>query len=431
MSVGPVLAVCTGNWLEFYDFLAYTLFAVYIGSAFFPSRNGSLSLLLSVATFGVVFVTRPIGAVILGRFGDRAGRRPAMLLSFLLMGAGTLMLAITPPFTPIGIAAPVLVVVSRLVQGFAIGGDVGPTTAYMVEAAPAARRGLYGSFQSTTQHAAALAAALIGLGLTRLLSPAALASWGWRVAFLLGVVIVPIGLRLRYRLPETFSPPVGRSSMTDERIRLRPYAPLIICVFILMASGTIGTYVDGYLTTYALATLRLPATKAFAISVVTSLCLIVSVPLGGWLSDQRGRRPVMLTSLALLPWLIVPGFMLILRHASALTLYATVGLIAICSGISKGPTNVALTEAVPPAVRSGVVAITYAIPVTVFGGSTQFVVTWLIQRTGNALVPAWYWTGAVLLGLCAALYIPETAPRYSQPPVALRESARRGEEPSR
>ena len=179
-----ILAVVTGNALEFYDFVTYSFFAVYIGRTFFPESLTRYSLLASLATFGVGFVMRPVGAFVIGRMGDRIGRKPAMLLSFSLMGIGIAGLALTPSYARIGLAAPVLVVIFRLVQGFALGGEVGPTTAFLIEAAPPERRGLYASLQYTTQDFAVLVAGLVGLGLANTLSEQALQDWGWRAALL-------------------------------------------------------------------------------------------------------------------------------------------------------------------------------------------------------------------------------------------------------
>jgi len=184
-----VAAVSIGNALEFYDFLTFSLFAVYIGEAFFPGANATDKLLASLATFWAGFLTRPIGAMVLGPLGDRIGRKPTMLISFVLIGVGMLGLALTPTYAHIGIAAPVLAVAFRLVQGFALGGNVGPTTAYMLEAAPPRRRGFYTSFQYTSQGVAVFASALMGWALARLLNPHDLAAWGWRLAFFAGVLI--------------------------------------------------------------------------------------------------------------------------------------------------------------------------------------------------------------------------------------------------
>jgi len=201
-----VAAVTAGNALEFYDFLTYAFFAAQIGRTFFPSHDAAGSLLASLATFGAGFLMRPVGALTIGRMADRIGRKPAMLLSFTLMGVAMVGLALTPSYRAIGIAAPILAIGFRLVQGFALGGEIGPNTAYLIEAAPPHRRGLYVSFQYMSQDGSILVSGLVGYGLASLLSDAAMDSWGWRVAFLLGAAIVPFGLILRRQLAETLPP---------------------------------------------------------------------------------------------------------------------------------------------------------------------------------------------------------------------------------
>ena len=200
-----IAAVVVGNALEFYDFLTYAYFAVYIGRAFFPSNDASASLLASLGTFGVGFVTRPIGSLVIGRMGDRMGRKPAMVLSFSLMGVAITGLALTPSYSTIGFAAPVLVILFRMLQGFALGGEVGPTTAFLLEAAPPERRGFYTAFQYWTQNVSILISGLVGLELANTLSEQQLQDFGWRIAFLLGAAIVPVGLLMRRNLPETFA----------------------------------------------------------------------------------------------------------------------------------------------------------------------------------------------------------------------------------
>ena len=198
-------AVTAGNALEFYDFLTFGFFATQIGQAFFPAYDDYGRLLLTLATFGVGFLTRPLGGILIGRLADRKGRKPAMLLSFTLMGVAITGLALTPSYRSIGMAAPVLAVLFRLVQGFALGGEVGPSTAFLMEAAPPERRGLYVSLQFATQNGAVLIAGLIGVALANAFGAASLSDWGWRVAFLVGAAIVPFGLIASKRLPETLS----------------------------------------------------------------------------------------------------------------------------------------------------------------------------------------------------------------------------------
>jgi len=198
-----VLAVVAGNALQFYDFVTYAFFAPQIGRAFFPSDTAGTSLLASLATFGVGFLTRPLGALVIGRIGDRAGRKPAMLLSFSLMSVGVIGLPCVPSYAALGITAPLLVIALRLVQGFALGGEVGPSTAFLLEAAPPLRRGLYVSLQATSADAAVCFAGLVGVALAGLLSEAALEAWGWRMAMLLGAVTIPFAFAARRSLMET------------------------------------------------------------------------------------------------------------------------------------------------------------------------------------------------------------------------------------
>ena len=196
-----VVAAVIGNTLEFYDFTTYAFFAVTIGRTFFPAGDAWVSLLASVATFGIGFVTRPIGGVVIGAYADRAGRKPAMMLTIALMAIGMLMLALTPGYATIGLAAPVLVVIGRLIQGFALGGEVGPSTAYLIESAPPGRRGLYASWQIASQGLATLCAGTIGVLLSLGLSADQMQAWGWRIPFLLGLLIIPVGIYIRRAMP--------------------------------------------------------------------------------------------------------------------------------------------------------------------------------------------------------------------------------------
>jgi MHS family citrate/tricarballylate:H+ symporter-like MFS transporter len=419
--VSLVIAVFIGNGLEFYNFLSYALFSVYIGKAFFPSHDASISTLLSLATFGVGFVTRPVGAIVLGSLGDRIGRKPAMLISFVLMGVGMLGLALTPTYAAIGLAAPILVIAFRLVQGFALGGEVGPTTAYMIEAAPAHRRGLYGSMQYTTQDASSLIAALIAVGLTALLTAQQMQDWGWRLTFLIGVLIVPFGLYIRNRLPETLHAaddaalaPDATTGSLSTRQGLRPYLRVIICGLMLLASGTIGSYVLTYMTTYSLQTLHRAAGVAFGVTVVTSALAVLFEPVSGACSDRFGRRPVILCGYGLTLVSVLPVFWIINRFPSTLTLYCGMGWLSALFAIATPPVIVGLTEALPRRIRSGAVATIYALAISIFGGTTQFAINGLIRITHNPLAPAWYWLFALVLGLAAALALHESAPAGAQ-----------------
>src|SRR6266478_8599658 len=243
-----VVATVVGNALEFYDFLTYSFFAVYIGRAFFPTDSELASLLLSLATFGVGFFTRPLGGLLIGAYADRAGRRPALMLTISLMAVGTLGVAVTPSYAAIGIAAPVILVAARLVQGLALGGEVGPSTAVLLECSSPGRRGIYTSWQSASQGIAILAAGLVGVVLGAVLSPEQLADWGWRVAFALGLIIVPVGLYIRRRLPETLMrrPDTGTSAGVIRVVWNQHLGSMTLAILVIMCM-TISVYVNNYM----------------------------------------------------------------------------------------------------------------------------------------------------------------------------------------
>ncbi|MGH9738744.1 MAG: MFS transporter [Candidatus Acidiferrales bacterium] len=403
-----VAAVVVGNALEFYDFLTYAFFAVYIGRAFFPSSSPTASLLASLGAFGAGFITRPIGGFVIGTMGDRVGRKPAMILAFSLMGIALIGLAFTPPHSMIGVAAPILVVFFRMLQGFALGGNVGPTTAFLLEAAPPERRGFYTAFQAWTQDLAILVAGLVGFVLANLLSDHQLETFGWRIAFLVGAVIVPFGLIMRHKLPETF---YADADSKRDRVPLRPYLSIAIFGMILLASATIGTYIASYMTTYAISTLHMPTNVAFGATIVVGLAGLTFDLVSGSLSDRIGRKMVMIVPGVALLLLIFPAFYLLDRHRTTAVLLGSAAVLYSLLALSTGPILIWLTESLPAAIRSGGVATVYAVAIAIFGGTTQYSVTWLIKATHNPEAPAWYWAVAALVGLAAMFAVPESAPR--------------------
>jgi MFS transporter, MHS family, citrate/tricarballylate:H+ symporter len=403
-----IAAVVVGNALEFYDFLTYSFFAVYIGRTFFPSSDPSASLLASLATFGAGFVMRPIGALVIGRMGDRLGRKPAMILSFWLMGVAIAGLALTPSRAMIGVAAPLLAVFFRMLQGFALGGEVGPTTAFLLEVAPPERRGFYTAFQFWSQNLSVLISGLMGFGLANVLSERQLQDFGWRIAFLAGAVIVPFGLTMRRSLPETFHATVA---VKRQHISLRPYLPVAAIGLLLLASGTIGNYILAYMTTYAIATLQMPGSVAFAATIVVGLSGVLLDLVSGMLSDRFGRKPTMLIPGVLLLMSILPAFYAISHYRTMGTLLAATALLSSLLSLGAGPMVVWITESLPAAIRSGSVAVIYAVSISTFGGTTQYVITWLMKATGNPLAPAWYWTAALIIGIAAMCAVRESAPR--------------------
>lgn len=410
IPTSAVVATVLGNALEFYDFTTYAFFAVMIGRAFFPSHDPFISLLLSVAAFGVGFITRPLGGVVIGAYADRAGRRPAMMLSIGLMAVGMMVLAATPSYATIGLSAPLLVVFARLIQGFALGGEVGPSTSYLLEAAPAGKRGLYGAWQVASQGAASALAGSLGVLLSWMLGADVMQSWGWRIPFIAGIAIVPVGLIMRGRLQETVD---LRARTTHPSARhvlaalLRRHARPLVLALMLITSGTIATYINLYMTTYALSTLHMATGASMSATMVVGLCLLVSCLVGGWLSDRVGRKPVYLLSKLALAATAYPAFAAINHLHTLGALLMMTALMAALNGLG-GVVLVVIPECFPKSVRSAGLSIVYALAVTVFGGTTQLVVTWLIHATGNPLSPAWYLMASSAIGAAAILLVAET-----------------------
>jgi len=408
-----VVAATIGNALEFYDFITYAFFSIQIGHAFFPTHSAYGSLMLSLATFGAGFITRPIGALVIGAYADRVGRRPAMMLSFTMMGSAIIVLALIPTYATIGIAAPVLAILARMTQGFSLGGEVGPTTAFLLESAPPGRRGFAVSWQAASQNIAAALGGFVGVGLSSVMAPAALDSYGWRIAFLLGAATLPFGLWIRRGLPETLhaADPTARDSVGRSVLDLvREHRRIIVLTLAVLAAATTGTYVFNYMVTYAQTTLHLKPGVSFLASALGNAVGVGAALYGGWLCDRIGRRPLLIFPNMAYLILVLPLYFWIIATRSILALVATTTILGFLSGLNAGALYSTATEALPRRIRGRVFATVYASAIALFGGTTQLTVTWLIKITGNPMSPAWYLFAATLVGQTALTLMIPRAP---------------------
>jgi len=409
VSLRHVGALGAGNALEFYDFLVYAFFATQIGRTFFPGSSDNESLMLVLATFAVGFLTRPLGGLVIGVMGDRSGRKPALLLSFGLMGLATAGLALTPSYASIGAAGPALAILCRLLQGFALGGEVGPASAWLLEAAPERHRALYVSLQFSTQWAGGLAASLVGLMLAHLLGPVGLQAWGWRIALLLGVAVVPAGLWLRYHLPETLARQAGADELDEAPVQI----PVALCGMLLLSGLTVATYVLSYVSLFGGYAFDFSSDVTFGGALVCGLFGTLVNPLGGLLSDRLGRRRVLLGAMAALLVAALPCFLAVASWKSPRVLYLGEALMTTLLALSTPAALTLLMENLPARVRSGGVGMIYALAIAIFGGTTQYMVTGLMEASDSTLVPAAYMMVALLVGLLGAALMQEPPPTAS------------------
>lgn len=394
-----VVAAVIGNALEWYDFILYALFAPAIAVTFFPARTEVGSLLLAAGTFGAGFVMRPVGALVLGQYADRCGRRAALSLIIALMTAATALMVFTPGWRSIGLIAPALIVVSRLLQGFSVGGELGSSTALLIEVAPAGRRGFFASWQGASQLMASLAAAGAGALVTSVFSPAEVAAGWWRLPFSLGLLIGPVGWYIRRVLHE---PAPAHRDGTPLALLWARHRGAVLRSVGLIAMTTTATYVlELGMPTYAHRALGLPLRDALVANFVSGLAGIVAGPWAGALSDRFGARRVMLPAVVALALLALPAFMLLTAVPTLAMLIAVQTVCLALRSTMTGPVYGLIGSLFPAEVRSSGLAIAYNTSVLLFGGFAPFITTWLIAVTGNRLMPGVYVTAGGMLTLGA------------------------------
>ncbi|MGF6967000.1 MHS family proline/betaine transporter-like MFS transporter [Paraburkholderia sp. WC7.3g] len=421
-----IAAITLGNGLEFFDFTIYSFFATIIGKLYFPVEGQLVQLMLAVGTFGVGFIMRPVGGVVLGGYADRAGRKAAMSLTLWLMTLGSAIIAFAPTYAAIGVAAPLLVILARLIQGFALGGEVGASTALLLEYGSDRTRGFYGSWQFVSQGMNTVVGSLLGVALAASLSRAALESWGWRVPFVIGMAMGPIGIYIRRHLDETLpgiedgaaaaggvvAQAASQSPSLPVRDLFRDHARSITTGVLTTIGGTAANYIVlFYLSTYAIRILHLPMATALWAAWTGAVVTVICSPFAGALSDRIGRKRVLWVSRVLLILAVYPAFMMINASPTVPVLLAVVVGLALLVTFTAVPNIVMLPELFPRAIRATGMSIVYCLGVSIFGGFAQFFATWLIQISGSNLAPAWYLIGCSVVSLLPLPFMRETAGR--------------------
>ena len=408
-----VIATSLGNALEWFDISVYAYFAVYLSKAFFPASNPTTSLLLTFGTFGLAFLARPIGGVLLGTYADRYGRKASLLLSIAMMTFGTLAVACMPTFDKIGVLAPLLIIVARLVQGFSAGGEFGSSTAFLVEHMPG-RRGFVASFQFASQGISALLGSGFGVLLSSTLTETELQTWGWRIPFLFGVLIGPIGLYIRNNIEDATEPPATKHDTPVRNVFMEQKFPVLLAVGAI-ATATAVNYLIIYMPTYVVKTLNLPPTIGYVAAFAAAIAAITLNPVAGAISDRVGRTPYMITMAVLLLFAIFPLYILLASKPSGVIIVLAVLLLGSLKALYLGATAALMSELFPAGTRATGLGLSYNIGVTVFGGMGPATVTWLgtFALIGD-LAPGYYLTAVCVFSLWALITIRRTrADRYA------------------
>lgn len=393
-----VISSSIGAALEWFDIIVYATFATVIARIFYPDSDPTFALILTFATFAISYVIRPLGGMVLGSYADRKGRKNALTLTLMLMMLGTLIMAIAPTYEMVGVWGALIILLSRLIQGFSAGGEFGTATAFLIETAPH-KKAFYASWQVASQGASMLLASGFGFVLTTQLSTEALESWGWRVPFFVGLLIGPVGLYIRARLEETeeftatqkVKSPLG-TLFTEHYGRLLAGAAVI-------GVSTISVYMILYMPTFAVTNLGIPADAAFLGGVAAGTIALVGVPLVGHLADRVGPARVMTYAAIgafVLAW---PLFRLMTSNPSVPVMVLVIAALGVIMSFYFGPMPALLSNLFPAAIRGSGLSVTYNVGVTLLGGIAPLVLTWLLDVTGSLDAPSLYYMAIALISL--------------------------------
>jgi MHS family citrate/tricarballylate:H+ symporter-like MFS transporter len=402
-KIGTVFRVTSGNFLEMFDFFLFGLFADQIARAFFPANDEIARLMLTYATFGAGFLMRPLGALFLGPYIDRIGRRRGLIVTLSIMASGTVLIAFVPGYATIGVAAPVLVLIGRLLQGFSAGVELGGVSVYLSEMATPGHRGFYVSWQSASQQVAIVVAAALGYGINAWLSPDLISAWGWRIPFFVGCMIIPCIFVIRRSLEETeaFKARKHRPELRDIFRSIIANFGIVIAGMMLVLMTTVSFYlITVYTPTFGKSVLHLSTLDSLVVTFCVGVSNFCWLPVMGALSDRIGRRPILLTFTVLTLLTAYPALWWLVADPDFGKMLVVELWLSFLYASYNGAMVVALTEVMPPDVRTTGFSLAYSLATTI-GGFTPFVATWLISYTGDKAVPGWWMSFAALCGLIA------------------------------
>jgi MHS family proline/betaine transporter-like MFS transporter len=410
-----IVAATIGNILEWFDFVVYGFFAVTIAEVFFPAGTPTVSLLITFGAFGLAYFVRPLGAIVIGGFTDRAGRKAGLLLSIALMMIGTTLMAVTPGYATIGIAAPIIITLSRLLQGFSVGGEYGSAVSFLAEHG-GGRRGFAASWQFATGGMITVLASLFGVILTTLLTHQQLVDWGWRIPYIFGMLVGPAGLYIRAKIvetPEFVEAELPPTVPISDLLRRHPMAVLLALGISIISNSSF--YILAYIPTYGQKTLHLPASTGFTATLIGGAILAIGCPLAGHWSDKISRPLLMVITCCLFVLTPYPVFYLMTAWPSLAACIVAVAWLNLIKAGYSGVLPSLMSEQFPVDTRAIGVSLGYSISVSIFGGLAPLVATWLIAQTGNPLSPSYYLIFTALLSLVALIAIQWRRRRVPRP----------------